>query len=279
MRGDIPCLDTPATEKLFPGTEVCLTAAHTSHSNSFKVADRLALGGDVPDRPVGACLPCWTRLWQAGDAPSFQSDKLTFFPSTHRIQMQGFTELSLLWQDLAGAGGVVGSTGTGGNPPGYHHRGPGRPQASAQGSANRAFQIRSPEPTVARTLERRSLQFSSLPGLYSPWRRLPYSLKKFRDELKQFLSANNLIPMPMFPGTPDAWVRFIHLYAAVIDECHLQWRDEGLIERVTIHLQMPKEKPGPEWQDRVLFAIWWTCHGKDGLSGDHDVYFGYSPDG
>ncbi len=105
------------------------------------------------------------------------------------------------------------------------------------------------------------------------------SLKKFRDELKQFLSVNNLIPAPMFPGTPDAWVRFIHLYAGVTDECDLQWTDEGLIDRVTIHLQMLREKPGPEWGDQILFAIRWTCHGRDGLSGDHDVYFGYSPEG
>lgn len=105
------------------------------------------------------------------------------------------------------------------------------------------------------------------------------SLKKFRDELKQFLNAHNLIPATMFPGTPDPWVKFIHLYASVTDECDLQWTDEGSIDRITIHLQMPTKKLGPKGVDQVLFALRWTCHGRDGRSGDHEVYFGYTPDG
>ncbi|HET8827580.1 MAG TPA: hypothetical protein VFM77_20740 [Terriglobales bacterium] len=104
------------------------------------------------------------------------------------------------------------------------------------------------------------------------------ALTKFRDQLKEFLTKNDLIPARMFPGTPDEWVKFIHLYASVIDDCTLQLKGDGLptVDHVSIHLKMPVGEPGPEWGDQTLFALRWTGHGKDGLSGDHDVYFGYS---
>jgi len=72
----------------------------------------------------------------------------------------------------------------------------------------------------------------------------------------------------------------IHLYANVIDECELQLKGDSLplVDHVSIRLKLPTQQPGPEWGDQVLFAICWTCHGKDGGSGDHDVYFGYLPD-
>jgi hypothetical protein len=102
------------------------------------------------------------------------------------------------------------------------------------------------------------------------------ALTKFRDQLKAFLQQNGLLPARMFPGTPDEWVRFIHLYANVIDDCKLQLKGDGLptIDNVSIHLKTPSREPGPESGDNVLFALCWTCHGKDGSSGDHDVYFG-----
>jgi hypothetical protein len=106
------------------------------------------------------------------------------------------------------------------------------------------------------------------------------ALKRFRDQLKHFLDTNKLIPARMFPGTPDPWVKFIHLYANVIDDCELQLKGDGLplVDRISIHLKMPAQEPGPEWGGQVLFALSWTCHGKDGGAGDHDVYFGYSRD-
>jgi hypothetical protein len=104
------------------------------------------------------------------------------------------------------------------------------------------------------------------------------ALRKFRDQLKQFLTQNDLIPARMFPGTPDEWVKFIHLYAGVIDDCKLQLKGEGLpiVDQISIGLKMPVQEEAPERGDQVLFALCWTCHGKDGGSGNHDVYFGYS---
>lgn len=104
------------------------------------------------------------------------------------------------------------------------------------------------------------------------------SLKKFRDQLKSFFSAHELIPSRMFPGAPDPWVKFIHLYANAIDECDLKLEGAGLplVDRVSFHLALPTRALGPEWANQVLFALRWTCHGKDGSSGDHEVYFGYS---
>jgi hypothetical protein len=106
------------------------------------------------------------------------------------------------------------------------------------------------------------------------------ALKKFRDQLKQFLDKNGLLPARMFPGTPDPWVKFIYLYANVVDECELQLKGDrrALLDRITIHLKTPTQELGPEWGGRVLFALCWTCHGKDGGTGDHDVYFSYSPE-
>jgi hypothetical protein len=62
------------------------------------------------------------------------------------------------------------------------------------------------------------------------------ALTKFRDQLKAFLQQNGLLPARMFPGTPDEWVRFIHLYASVIDDCKLQLKGDGLptIDNVSI---------------------------------------------
>ncbi len=66
-------------------------------------------------------------------------------------------------------------------------------------------------------------------------------MKRFRDQLKRFLEENSLLPARMFPGTPDPWVKFIHLYANVVDECELQLRGDEphIVDRVTIHLKTP----------------------------------------
>ncbi len=89
--------------------------------------------------------------------------------------------------------------------------------------------------------------------------------------MKTFLIANNL-PTRLFTE-PDAWVKFVHLYGNIIDECELVLKGDGVqlrfIDRVVVHLEMATKTLETEFGNQVLFRICWTCHGKDGTCGDH----------
>jgi hypothetical protein len=102
-------------------------------------------------------------------------------------------------------------------------------------------------------------------------------LDKFRREMKAFLTSNDL-PLGLVEDS-DVWVDFIRLYANVIDECALVLKAGNLqaIDRVSVHLEMATKTLDTEFGEEALFRIRWTSHGKDGLSGSHDVYFGFSP--
>jgi hypothetical protein len=102
-------------------------------------------------------------------------------------------------------------------------------------------------------------------------------LKRFRDEMKAFVTDNGL-PTRLFEE-PDAWARFIHLYGNIIDECELVLKGDGVklqfIDRVVVHLEMATRALQTDFGNQVLFRICWTCHGKDGTSGDYFVIFGF----
>lgn len=101
-------------------------------------------------------------------------------------------------------------------------------------------------------------------------------LQKFEDEMEQFLNANGL-PTAIVDD-PNAWVKFLRLYAHVIDDCALVLAGERTklhsLDHISVHLQMAIRPLECE----KLFRIRWTCHGKDGQCGDHDVYFSF-PEG
>jgi hypothetical protein len=104
-------------------------------------------------------------------------------------------------------------------------------------------------------------------------------LRKFRDEIKQFLVANDL-PMRLFEE-PDAWVKFIRLYGNIIDECELIVADKDtklqFIERVVVRLETATKIIETKFGNQAVFRLRWTCHGKDGQHGSHEVYFGFDP--
>jgi hypothetical protein len=104
-------------------------------------------------------------------------------------------------------------------------------------------------------------------------------LERFHDEMKAFVTVNDL-PTRLFEE-PDAWVRFIHLYGNIIDECELVLKGDRIklqfIDRVVVHLETTTQALQTEFGNPVLFRICWTCHGKDGKCADHYVIFGFDP--
>jgi hypothetical protein len=96
-------------------------------------------------------------------------------------------------------------------------------------------------------------------------------LKKFEDEMEQFLKANGL-PTGIVDDA-NSWVKFLRLYAHVIDDCALVVSGERTklrsLDHISVHLQMALKK----LEGETVFRIRWTCHGKDGQRGSHDVYF------
>ena len=98
-------------------------------------------------------------------------------------------------------------------------------------------------------------------------------LEKFHDQMEEFLNSNNL--PARIVADPDAWVRFIGLYGHVIDDCALVGAPIKLesLKHVSVHLHLATKTLETEYGSYVVFRIRWTCHGKDGRCGHHDVYF------
>ena len=102
------------------------------------------------------------------------------------------------------------------------------------------------------------------------------ALREFTTEMERFLVANRL---PTIHGL----ARFLRLYGQVIEDCDLVVRDNRVqlehLDRISIRLEIAKT---PVYEDErlreVLYALTWTCHAKDGKSGEHTVYFSYSED-
>jgi hypothetical protein len=101
-------------------------------------------------------------------------------------------------------------------------------------------------------------------------------LRKFRAQLKNFIAAHGL-PDRLF-ADPDAWVRFLHLYGGVIDECTLTLRDDFLplknIDRVVLGIEQTTA-PVEGFADQLIFVLRWTCHGKDGVCSHYESFNGY----
>ena len=102
------------------------------------------------------------------------------------------------------------------------------------------------------------------------------ALREFKTEMTRFLTANQLPKI-------HRWARFLWLYGQVIEDCDLVVRDNRVrldhLDRISIRLETAKT---PVYENErlreVLFALTWTCHAKDGKSGEHNVYFTYSED-
>ncbi|MGA7223799.1 MAG: hypothetical protein WB621_06015 [Candidatus Acidiferrales bacterium] len=105
-------------------------------------------------------------------------------------------------------------------------------------------------------------------------------LRKFHDQLEQFITENDL-PDRLFSDL-DAWARFLHLYGHVINECTLTLRDDSLalknINRIVVGIEQATA-PVDGFPDQLIFVVRWTCHGKDGVCSHHESFNGYEAAG
>ena len=91
-------------------------------------------------------------------------------------------------------------------------------------------------------------------------------LNKFQNELKAFLDLHQL----QTTLVEKDWTKFMRQYASVIEDCPLTLNLKH-IKQVTVHREDAREKIGPN-KELELFRIRWVSHGKDGKTGDIEIY-------
>ena len=99
-------------------------------------------------------------------------------------------------------------------------------------------------------------------------------LERFEEEMRTFLSSNGL-PTKLV-DKPAEWVNFLYLYSGVIEDCPLTLKsdkDLNHITSVSVRKETAQKQLEHGNQQYVLWRITWTCHGKDGKTGDIDVYY------
>jgi len=105
------------------------------------------------------------------------------------------------------------------------------------------------------------------------------ALRTFERQLAGLLKENEL-PLRLFTE-PDAWPKFVKLYASIIHDCELvlEGSDSKLqhINRVVVRLGEASQIIETPFGNQALFTLRWICHGKDGKSSEHYVIFGYDP--
>lgn len=106
------------------------------------------------------------------------------------------------------------------------------------------------------------------------------ALRTFERQLEGLLKENEL-PLRLFTE-PDAWPKFVKLYASVIHDCELvlEGSDSKLqhISHVVVRLEEASQILETPFGNQALFRLRWICHGKDGKSGELYVIFGYDPE-
>jgi hypothetical protein len=105
------------------------------------------------------------------------------------------------------------------------------------------------------------------------------ALRTFERQLAALLKENQL-PLRLFTE-PDAWPKFVRMYASVIHDCELVFEgsDSKLqhISRIVVRLEEASQIVEAPIGNQALFRLRWICQGKDGKSGEHYVIFGYDP--
>jgi hypothetical protein len=64
----------------------------------------------------------------------------------------------------------------------------------------------------------------------------------------------------------DGWIRFVHLYGQVIQDCPLEvvGQNASTISRVVVQIEMAKQAAG----DEMFFKVRWIVHDKNGQAGE-----------
>jgi hypothetical protein len=96
----------------------------------------------------------------------------------------------------------------------------------------------------------------------------------FQNELNGFLQTNGL---PILDDTrSDGWMRFLRLYANVVEDCPLVMRDgtKATVDRVTLKVESAKESI----ENEIGFKVTWEILDKYGLSGSLFVINSFSID-
>ncbi len=98
------------------------------------------------------------------------------------------------------------------------------------------------------------------------------NLRLFERDFDQFLTDYNLSKDILH----DRWTKFVHSYAAVIEDCPLVVKAKGNtltnINSVTLTKEDAKRKVNAGDERVLLYRISWTCCGVDGTSGTWQSY-------
>jgi hypothetical protein len=96
------------------------------------------------------------------------------------------------------------------------------------------------------------------------------NLRSFERDFDEFLTDHNL-PKDILH---NRWTKFLHSYAAVIEECPLTVKGNGFanIKSVTLSTEDAKRRVDAGDERYLLYRIRWTCSGTDGSTGTWESY-------
>lgn len=96
------------------------------------------------------------------------------------------------------------------------------------------------------------------------------NLRHFERDFERFLTDYNL-PQDILHGR---WTKFLHCYAAIIEDCPLTVRANNVqnIKSVILSKEAAKKKIYTGDERHLLYRLRWTCNGIDGMSGTWDSY-------
>ena len=96
------------------------------------------------------------------------------------------------------------------------------------------------------------------------------NLRLFERDFDQFLTDYSLPKDVLY----NRWTKFLHSYAAVIEDCPLTVKGNNLtnIKSVTLTKEDAKRKIAAGDERILMYRIRWTCLGVDGKSGRWESY-------
>ena len=111
-----------------------------------------------------------------------------------------------------------------------------------------------------------------LPTMLADDLKATVGLENFRASLGAFLTAYGL-PAKI---VQDDWTKFLHQYAAVIEDCPLTIKDDTInlqnIKQVTVHKDDAQKKITGAGKSFKVFRIRWVSHGKNNKKGTVEMY-------
>jgi hypothetical protein len=98
-------------------------------------------------------------------------------------------------------------------------------------------------------------------------------MKSFNSEMQEFLKSSGLPGLDK--NRSDGWVHFLHLYAAVVEDCPLVMTPTNKsagIASVTLHEELANRPV----KDDIWYKVTWRILDKSGESGDIYVLNSFS---